>query len=92
MKTWKNQKLDYIESFYGNAYRLFKEQDPHDDRRLYMNVYKMIIKALQSLPDEPDLYVRVALNKQIDDDLALLTRIGKRFGVDDFIFNKEEPE
>ena len=87
--TWKERKLEHIEYFYGKAYEQFKAEDAHDDRRVYINVYEMIIEAVKSLEDEPNNYVCVAMNDYIKHDLEILRRIGKRFGRTDFIFREE---
>ena len=89
MKNWKEDKTNYIEWFYGRAYRQFKAEGAHDDRIVYVNTYEMIMKALNSLRKNPDLYVRVAMNKEIEKDLETLREIGKEFGLNDYIFREE---
>lgn len=89
MKNWKEDKINYIEHFYGRAYRQFKAEGAHDDRIVYVNTYEMIMKALNSLRKNPDLYVRVAMNKEIEKDLETLREIGKEFGLNDYIFREE---
>lgn len=90
MMSWKESKLDYIESFYGDAYKQFKADDAHDDRRVYINTYEMIVKAIGSLRKEPDLYVKVAIDEAIRKDFEMMRDIGQRFGRTDYIFAKEE--
>lgn len=90
MMSWKKSKLDYIELFYGDAYKQFKADDAHDDRRVYINTYEMIVNAIKSLRKEPDIFVRVAMNDAINRELEMMRDIGRRFGRTDYIFAKEE--
>lgn len=85
-RTFKEGWLDHMKWFYGPAYEAFSAQDPHDDRRIYINTYNMIVEAIKSLPDEPNNYVCVALNRLMDEDLEVMRDIGKRFGREDYIF------
>lgn len=88
-RTWKERRIENLEYFYGKAYEQFKSEDPHDDRRVYINTYEMIMEAVKSLKNEPNNYVAVAMNKAIAKDLTMLEDIGKRFGRTDYIFTHE---
>lgn len=89
MKNWRDDKINYIEHFYGGAYRQFKEEGVHDDRMLYVNTYEMIIRALKSLRKNPDIFVKVAMNHHLDENLHMMQAIGKHFGADGYIFRTE---
>ena len=39
----------------------------------------MIMKALESLPDDPECYVRCAVNQAINNDMGMMDRIILRF-------------
>lgn len=70
---WRDRKIDAIETLYGTWYDKYIGEE--DDRGLYCNIYKNIIHALKTLPEEPDNYVCVAMNKAINEDLATMQRI-----------------
>lgn len=91
-KSFKEQKLYYMEHFYKAAYLDFLACDPHDDRRVYINVYNMIIKALNSLPKKVNNYVACAMIEAMKSDEADLVNIGRRFGRTDYIFQLKETE
>ena len=74
--TWKEQKLDYIRFMFEEKAILWK--DEHDDRRLYSNRYFQIKEALES-HDEPNLYVSVAMNNELNKDIATMKRILEHF-------------
>jgi hypothetical protein len=75
--TWKEQKLDYIKFMFEEKAILWK--DEHDDRRLYSNTYFLIKEAIESLDEEPNIYVSVAMNNELDKDFATMERILERF-------------
>ena len=89
MKNWKEHKIDYLEMFYGAAYKDFKNANVYDDRRVYVNIYEMIVKGINSLRKNPETFVVVAMNDHIDKELATLRNIGRNFGRNDFIFREE---
>ena len=70
---WRDRKIDAIKVLYGEWYEKYKGEK--DDRGLYCNTYQMILEALASLPEEPDNYVCVAMNNEINKDLATMQRI-----------------
>lgn len=76
-QTYKEQKLDYMKWLYQK--KAIAWMNEHDDRKIYSNIYFMIVEAIQSLPDEPDNYVAVAMNKAIREDMELLDRIAAKF-------------
>ena len=76
MKKWRERKIEYIVNLYGRWYDRYKGE--RDDRMVYCNTYNQIIKALKSLPEEPDNYVCVAMNRLISQDVALMERIVAR--------------
>lgn len=87
-ESFKERKIRQMEYFYGATYNAFVEQDPHDDRRVYINIYNEIIEALNSLPKNPNNYVCVAMINAINEDLETLKDIGRRFSRTDYIFTK----
>lgn len=75
--TWKEQKLDYMKYFFEEKAILWK--DEHDDRRLYSNMYFQIKEAIESLEDEPNIYVCVAMNNEINKDKETMKSILEHF-------------
>lgn len=67
--------ITYMKRHYGSKAEEWKSLEVYDDRALYCNMYRMIIEALESLPDIPHLYVRVAMNKMMEKDCSTLTSI-----------------
>ena len=76
-RTWKEMYLNYLETFYGSDAELWKEE--HDDRRFFSNMYYHLREAILSLEDEPQLAVKVAMNRYIDDEVKVLEEIQCRF-------------
>ena len=75
-KTWKSEKLDFLKFRYEKKAEEWKER--HDDRRLFSNTYYLIITAIETLPEEPNNYVCVAMNAMIKKDREILDSIMKR--------------
>ena len=77
-ETWQERKLEYLNFFYKKNAERWKNE--HDDRRLYSNLFYMIIEAIKSLGDnEPHIYISIALNNEIEKDIEQLDRIAERF-------------
>lgn len=91
-KSFKEQHLFYMEHFYKSACLDFLACDAHDDRRVYINIYNQIIKALNSLPKKVNNYVACAMIEAMKRDEAVLVDIGRRFGRTDYIFQRKETE
>ena len=75
--SWKQMHLNRLESFYGRFMEEFEGFS--DDRMIYRNTYQMIQAAVESLPEEPHCFVKVAMNKQIAADEGMMDRIILRF-------------
>jgi len=75
--TWKTAKMEFLKFKYEKKAEEWKEY--LDDRRVYSNIYYQIIKAIETLPEEPNNYVCVAMNNEINKDREMLDRIMKKF-------------
>ena len=75
--TWKERQKKTLLEHYAKYVPEFEGHD--DDRKIYCNTYKMIIKALEDLPEEPQPFTRCAMNAAINKDLCMLDRIILRF-------------
>lgn len=76
--TYKMMHIQYMKTRYGKKAEAWKDITT-DDRLVYCNMYHMIIEALESLPDEPNNYICVALNKKMEKDCSILTSIMNLF-------------
>lgn len=77
-KTWRAANIHNMQVRYGTWAEEFKGYD--DDRAIYVKLYNQIIEALESLPEEPLPYIRVAMWRQMAKDKEMLNRIAARFG------------
>ena len=71
--TWKTHKLGYLKGVYGGYVAEFDKY--HDDRKLYCNMYRSLVEAVESLPDEPNGAVKVAMNRYINGELDTMQEI-----------------
>lgn len=74
--SWKGKRLYFLEKFEDDAERW---QDECDDRGLFSNTYKKLVEAIESLPDNPNLTVCVAMNEYIRKEEEMLNRIKQHF-------------
>ena len=75
--TWKQARLHDIEIHYGGIVEEFKGYK--DDRLVYVNTYTQIVEAIESLPEEPLSYIKVAMWLKINKDKEILNKIYSRF-------------
>ena len=76
-KTWKSISINRLKFRYGKYAQQFK--DARDDRLIVYNVYNNILEGLESLDDDPALFVKVAMNHAIKADCEELDEIIERF-------------
>lgn len=50
-----------------------------DDRRLYINIYNIVYDAIESLSDNPNNWICVAIQHEIDKEAHLMDDILSRF-------------
>lgn len=74
--SWRDMKLYFLETYEEDAKRWENESD---DRKLFSNVYKNLVEAIESLPAEPHCMVCVAMNNYIGEKKAILNDIRKHF-------------
>lgn len=81
--TWKASKIKYMNiCFGGNVARYEKEMAEdkrRNDRAVYIIIYNNIMEMLDTLPDEPHLYVKVAINDKMREDTDTLESINLNF-------------
>ena len=79
MKNWKETKIDLLTGLYGATAARFEEEKAEDDRRVFVNIYKMLLEAVRSLPNEPVTLVRVAMNRAVGEECGKMDRIMEKF-------------
>ena len=76
-QTWKEWNLYYFKKRFGD--KVAEYMNYHDDRRLYANVYNIVMEAINSLPDEPLVFIKVAMDRRITEEAETLKEIRERF-------------
>lgn len=81
MESWKQIELTSIKALYGEWYTKYSEaaKKVYDDRTVYCNLYKMMVRAVESMPEEPDNYVAIAVGNKLDEDRKTLQEIVEVF-------------
>ena len=75
-KSWKQIMLDSLQIRYER--KAIDWENEHNDKRIVSNTYFMIVEALESLPAEPNNYVKVAMHAHIREHEELMNSIIKR--------------
>ena len=78
---WKSLKIAVLEMEYGKKADEWNNIYPpvSDDRRVYINIYHQLIEAVQSLTDNPNTIVCVAMNRYITEEKKTLDEIKEAF-------------
>lgn len=78
---WKSLKIAVLEMEYGKKAEEWNNIYPpvSDDRRVYINIYHQLIEAVQSLTDNPNNIVCVAMNRYIAGEKKVLDEIKEVF-------------
>lgn len=86
---WKHLKLwSWVNRYEAKAEEWNNLYPPvTDDRRVYINTYKQVYDAIDSLPDNPNNLVRVAMNRILCEECERMDKILKGFR-----FKKERSE
>lgn len=71
------KKIEFIKFRYEE--KAIEWENEHDDRKLFSNLYYMIINALESIIDCENVYVKVAINNAISEDIKRMDNILNRF-------------
>lgn len=74
---WRHRKIALLERNYGEFAERWTNLFPpvRDDRRLYINIYNQLVEAVNSLPDNPNTAVCVAMNRYISEETKTLDAI-----------------
>ena len=75
--SWKALKIAMMEECFGKYVPVFENYE--DDRKVYCNTYRMIMDGLTSLEENPNIFVRVAIDKKIEEETLMKGRVILRF-------------
>ena len=78
-KSWKETKIRYMNRAFKEKADQWKKLNVYDDRAVYVNMFHMIMRALDSLSDDPDVFVAVAVNNHIRENTEIMKQILERF-------------
>ncbi len=78
---WKSLKLWVLASKYEKVYHEWNNIFPPvtDDRRIFLNTYKQVYEAIDSLTDNPNSWVCVAVNRLFHEDDEMMGEILARY-------------
>ena len=78
---WKHTKLWVLANAYEKKANEWNEIMPPvaDDRRIFINTYHQLYNAVDSLPDNPNNVVCVAMNRYISEEREMMDEIMMRF-------------
>jgi len=84
--SWKYMKLWVWAHDYGYKADEWNDIMPPvtDDRRIFINTYRQIYEAIESLPENPNSIVAVAMNRYIKSERFQMDEIKRRFENDVF--------
>ena len=79
--SWKYLKLWVWAHDYGYKANEWNNIMPPvtDDRRIFINTYRQIYEAIESLPENPHSVVTVAINSYIQGERQMMDEIKRRF-------------
>lgn len=82
--SWKYLKLWVWAHDYGDKAEEWNNIMPPvtDDRRIFINTYRQIYEAIESLPENPHNVVTVAMNHFIAEERLMMDEIRGRFNYD----------
>ena len=78
---WKHLKLWVLANAYEKKASEWNDifQPVTDDRRVFINTYRQLYEAIDSLPDNPNNIVCVAMNHYISEEREMMDEILERF-------------
>lgn len=79
--NWRDLALWSWADSYEEHYMKWTDICPSvaDDRRVFINTYKQVYQAVNSMRKEPDTWVRVAINDKINEERKIMDRIISHF-------------
>lgn len=77
-KPWKQMWKDHLRNRYGAAAERWKDET-HDDRLVFVNCYRKLQEALDSLDDEPHYFVALAVTERMQGTMKTMDEIAETF-------------
>lgn len=71
-------KLSYLKTKFQKFYEEIKNKH-YDDRRLFQNIYEMLLESIAVMGTIDNNLIQVAFNKQYEEEMETLERIRNRF-------------
>lgn len=76
--SWKSVKLNNLTAKYGN--RAAKWESVNEGERLvYCNIYSYLKRGIECLPENPTLFVMIAINQKMDELTRQMDSIARRY-------------
>lgn len=70
--TWKQRQLAYLEEMYSPREHMGKLMSHLGARHVYMQLYRAMHTALDSMPEQPNTYVAMAVYRKLREDMSTL--------------------
>lgn len=70
--TWKQRQLAYLEEMYSPREHMGKLMSHLGARHVYMQLYSTMRAALNSMPEQPNSYVAMAVYRKLREDMSTL--------------------
>ena len=78
-QSWKQMHRDYFIITFRDTFEKFDESGAHDDRMVFCNMYRYMLEALDSLPENPHNIVCVAMNEKLKEYRETMRKIKEHF-------------
>ena len=79
MTNWKTHEINRVYLTIGKYATIYNQKAFNDDRRIVVNIYRTILKGLEELPDYIEPWLRVAIKKQLKEELETCYKIIEKF-------------
>lgn len=70
--TWRARQLAYLEEMYSPGEHMGKLMSHLGARQVYIQLYAQMHAALESLPEQPNSYVAMAVYRKLREDMSTL--------------------
>ena len=70
--TWKQRQLAYLEEMYSPREHMGKLMSHLGARHVYIQLYNLMHTALESMPEQPNTYVAMAVYRKLREDMGTL--------------------
>lgn len=70
--TWKQRQLAYLEEMYAPEYHTNRLKSHLGMRHIYIQMYTRMRTALESMPEQPNSYIAMAVYRKLREDMNTL--------------------